>query len=304
MAEERRFCGNCGTPLVVQDGKIICPNCGTEYAIDWGQEDVARAEVETAQARNQAQLDRDRVISQTREQISQQQQYDSQKRARERASRSKENRLIRFGIVIASFVMVFYLFRACGLVISLNYGSVSNMLSSDKAEQTEAVQTVKVDEKIILDDEDFLTAAYASHVYAIKYMIAREILPEGSDTKLVFTGNYEYEESYLYCMNNGRYELFSVFALEYAPEEGGDNVTIYIPVYFGLDDVLHDGKISSDFKVRQYKGSVGQNGFRDKGEIPDAVAYSWDDINDTISFEMPDNIRSQVSETNGEEGTT
>ena len=63
------FCRNCGTPLAMIDGKYRCPNCGTEYAVDWGQEDVARAEKETEQERNQAQLDRDLTLSQTRAQI-------------------------------------------------------------------------------------------------------------------------------------------------------------------------------------------------------------------------------------------
>ena len=307
MTEERRSCGNCGTPLIVQDGKIICPNCGTEYAIDWGRDDVARAEVETAQARNQAQFDRDRVISQTREQITQQQNYDSRRRERQRESQGTVVWLIRTGVLIASLFAVFFLFRACTFLVARNYGTISEALlgedASKSSKQTAVTEPVKIDEDLLLDNEEFLMTVYESQVYAVKYLTDREIIPDGSDTKYIFTGNFEYEEGYIVYTINGRTELFDIFALEYAPEEGGDILTVYIPVYVAMTGVREDGKIICDFESHQYKGTLGKKGFHDKDIILDAYSSAWDEVTETVTFDIPENIRTEVMENYGKEGS-
>ena len=297
MAEERKFCGNCGTPLVVQDGKIMCPNCGTEYAVDWGQEDVARAQAETAQARTQAQQERDRVISRTREEITKQQTYDTQRRERQRSKQGAVNWLIRIGIILALFYMSMFMFRACGLLLSRNSGSISKTLFGEDAgtQQTSETLPVKIDEDLLHENKDFLKAIYESQVYVIDNLTSREIIPEGSDMKLVYTGNFEYVESHLVYTNNGRTELFSFFAMEYAPEDGGDSVTMYIPVYVAMTGVRYDGKIRSDLEGHQYKGSLGQNGFEDKDVILKVYSEAWDNVDEIVPFEMPESIRAEVT---------
>ena len=349
MAQERHFCGNCGTPLVVQDGKIVCPNCGTEYAVDWGHEDVARAEAETAQERTQAQLDRERVISETREQITRQQTYNSRRRERARTEQGIENWLIKTGILVGSLIMLMYMGRACSFLISKNYGSLSNALFGEEAtKETQApndITQTKIDGELLLNNEDFLRTAYESQVYVINNLTPREIIPDGTDTKLVYTGNFEYEQGYIVYTDSGRTELFEIFALEYVPESsvenagvngsdadvengsenasentgdtGGENdgsgstnvdsaapVTIYIPVYLGMNGVRVDGKIACYFEAHQYKGTLGQKGFSDKDTIIEIYTDSWENITETVPFDIPENIRSEVMAAYGKEGTT
>ena len=300
MAEGLRYCANCGTPLVIQDGKIVCPNCGTEYAIDWGREDVARAKIETEQARNQAQLERDRVISQTREQIHVQQSYNSKRRERQRSGQNIENRLIRVGIIVASIFMIIFMFRACVLVVSLNSGSISNALFGEdiSSRQSEVEKTVKIEEELLLEDEDLLKNVYAAQVYLVKNLTAREIIPEGKDTKYIFTGNFEFEEGYLIYMDTGRTELFEIFSLEYASEDGSDSVIVYVPVYTGMNGVS-DGnniKISCRFEAHQYKGSHNSQGYTDKDMIIDKYTAKWDSITEVVRFDIPADIRSAALE--------
>lgn len=301
MAEERKICGNCGTPLIIQDGKIICPNCGTEYAVDWDRDDVARAEAETEQERNQAQLEREQIISQTREGISRQQSYNSRRRESQRAHQGIENRIIRIGVIVASFFVLLNLFRACTFIVGRNYGSITEAVFGEAAttETTRAANEItnqKIDEKVLLGDEDFLKTAYASQVYVVKYLTDREIIPDGTDTKLIFTGNFEYEEGFLIYSENSRTELLSIFAAEYAPENGGENVTVYIPVLLGMDGIREDGDISCHFESRWYKGTRGQQGFRDKELILDAMRETWETMSETVPFDIPESIRSQVTE--------
>ena len=301
MAEERKICGNCGTPLIIQDGKIKCPNCGTEYAVDWDRDDVARAEAETEQERNQAQLEREQIISQTREGISRQQSYNSRRRESERAHQGFENRIIRIVVVVISLFMLLNLFRSCAFAVSKNYGSITEAVFGEAAttETTRAANEItnqKIDEKVLLSDEDFLKTAYASQVYVVKYLTDREIIPDGTDTKLIFTGNFEYEEGFLIYSENSRTELLSIFAAEYAPENGGESVTIYIPVLLGMNGIREDGDISCYFESRWYKGTRGQQGFRDKELILDAMRETWETMSETVSFDIPESIRSQVTE--------
>ena len=307
MAEEKKICGNCGTPLIIQDGKIICPNCGTEYAIDWGRDDVARAEVETAQARNQALLERDRAITQTREQIAQQQNYDNRRRERERSRQGTVAWLIRTGVIAASLFTIFYLFRACTFLVARNYGSITEAVFGEDASkgngQTAQTEPVKIDEKMLLGNGEFLKAVYESQIYAVTYLTDREIIPDGTDTKYIYTGNYEYEEGYIVYTSNGRTELFDIFALEYASEEGSESLKVYIPIYVAMTGVREDGQFECDFEAHQYKGTLGKKGFQDKGIILDAYVSAWDVVTETVAFDIPEDIRTEVMENYGKEGT-
>ncbi|MBO4474849.1 MAG: hypothetical protein J5750_08095 [Clostridiales bacterium] len=299
MAAENRFCINCGTPLVIQDGKYRCPNCGTEYAVDWGREDVARAEVETAQARNQAQLDRDLTISQKRAQIAQQQQYNAQQRKKQREMQGIENFLIKAGIAVASFILIAFSYRACTMLVAKNSGSISNAILGEDADkkngQAEETKITKIDEKALLNDETFLKEAYAAEVYAIRYLTDREIVQEGTDAKYTFTGQFECEEGYLLSISDGRSELFQIFSLEYSSEENSETLTVYVPVYLAMSGVRADGKVACDNDAKLYKGADGLHGFIDKSIILDKYLESWETVEDTVSFEIPEKIRSEVA---------
>ena len=60
------FCQNCGSALVMQDGKLVCPTCGSMFAMNWDKDDVARAQEATQQERAQAWMDRMTQTSQAR----------------------------------------------------------------------------------------------------------------------------------------------------------------------------------------------------------------------------------------------
>lgn len=301
MAEANRFCNNCGTPLVTRDGKIVCPNCGTEYAVDWGKEDVERARIETEQERARAQFDRERTISQTREQISRQQEYDSQKREIRREQLGVEKRMVWIVSLICMFFVIVIGLRACLFAATFN---VKNLESLESTEQTEGDILIQIDEQMLLENEEFLKMEYASLIYALTYNVDREIVPDGTDTKLIYTGNYEYAGGYLVYPVNGRSELLQIFAMEYAPENGGEPVTIYIPIFVAMTGTRADGTIRSSNDPLWYRGSQGQKGFRDRDLIIDAYVKTRENVDGVVPFEVPEKIRSEVQAIYAEEGRT
>ena len=286
------FCRNCGTPLAMIDGKYKCPNCGTEYAVDWGQEDVARAEQETEQERNQAQLDRDLTLSQTRAQIARQQQYNERQRQRRKGYQIFENMFVRLAVILGGFFLLYVLFFVGLRVFSKSIKS-TNLLGGTKSNTTQQTQVKSgvIDGKEILKDEDFLETAYDANLYAVKYLVKQEAKLRDPERILTYTGHARYEEAFL-VYRFSRTELVMVFALDFSSEDGNEEKTLYVPVTIIVAGVDTDGKIYSDYEPDVYYGYAGlHGGFEDMDTLMSECLSYGDDVK-SEPFTMPEKILS------------
>lgn len=296
MAAENKFCTNCGTPLVIQDGKYKCPNCGTEYAVDWGQEDVARAEKETEQERNQAQLDRDLALSQTRAQIARQEQYNQQQRQMRRAIMPFEKMLLRMGILMGGLLLIFLIIRVGSFLLLRNSGNLGILKTKDKTQTTESNQIVsgRIDKTKIQKDEDFLENAYAAEEYAVKYLVKQEAKRRDPERLLAYNKEYEYIESYL-VYRDGRTELMSVFLLTFVSEDESETLKLFVPIEILIRGVDADGNVYSDYDPSVYYGYLGlYGGFENKDDLISEY-LSYGDSVESTPFVFPEDVLDKMS---------
>ena len=244
---DNRICPNCGSQLVVQNGKYFCPTCGTEFAIDWGKDDVARAAAMTEQERMQARLQRNQAINQTQAALNQQAAANQRRRQTAKAFRPIIAMGITFGVIFLCFSIGGFLFQSCG--VFLLHKNMKNLGNNALIDVTYEGKNVKYDVSAsdIEGDKEFLEGIIGSSLYYMKYDAIysdSEYLGD-SYVHLQKTGNFEFDSCYV-IHEDGESQLWVLYAAEYRIEETGEMITAYRPISFRNLGVREDGVMNGN----------------------------------------------------------
>ena len=231
---EKRVCPNCGAELVWQDDKFMCPMCGTEFAIDWGKDDVSRAEAMTAEERKAARFERNYKLNEAKEEIKKQEKYNAYRRS----SSSRMNGLKKFGIIIGLALIGYTVFNF-GIKLLLA-GGIQKVAQIEEVTGTQKVSEVTVDN--LRQDEFLMENSIETGYYYIKYEALNSTWSKDLDSIVTRSNDGKFVEAYLFEeYEDPRICLF--YEVEFRTETG-EVTTIYEPVVltnvFGVNDgVFH-----------------------------------------------------------------
>ena len=268
------FCQNCGSQLVMQDGKMICPTCGSVFAINWDKDDVARAQEATREERAQAWIEHMQKTSEARAQ------YQQQAKANEARRQQQDllKPLKRLGIFFLGFIIVYYTFHFVMLAVGRNVrkGLLSAMPTTTAATTVDVKDIVGIDTDKVVSDEDFMINAVESGRYLIKN--EKKLFKNKAGEMAKISGEPEFVESYVLSTNTYA-EIHLIFKCTCTFEDDADPVIVYFDA--AHDDIsLNDqGKVACRYSAR-FKHEKGANmyGYEDKDKLVKDVIDSKPDI--------------------------
>ena len=286
MAMENRFCPNCGTQVVMQNGKIVCPNCGTEFAIDWGKEDVARAADATAAERAQANMQRHQAIDATRAAIAERERANQRSREMSKAFRPLINMAIAVGVTLAVLYVGGLLFKVGIRMFAKSSSSKDLFGENDTFAST--VETATPEK--ITADEEYLENAVAAGVYFLNYEIPNEVLFEQEEKTGHKTGNYDID-SFYYVHTKDEAKLCIVYAVEFQIEDSDETVTTFVPVMSDVLNMYNGTEVLSRYDTRYIFGKEKKEyGYLDHDlMVEDSIL--WGEGTKAEEMAVPDSAR-------------
>ncbi|MBO7452248.1 MAG: hypothetical protein J6U54_18120 [Clostridiales bacterium] len=232
---EKRMCPNCGSELILRDGKYTCPMCGTDFAFDWGKEDVDQAAMLTAEERKAARFERNAKLNEAKEQIN----IMEGVRKQQRVQRSASSAMKRFGIIVAVVFGCYFVFSVIFRLV------VSQGVSTLAKKDLDNVQFAEVNKETVEADEYLLENAISSGYYYVKYEIFRETWSLGLDSMVTKADDGKFIEAYYYEGDMGK-SLCLFYEVTYK-NDSGESTPIYYPIVINSLQGQPAGHIYSDY---------------------------------------------------------
>lgn len=237
------FCQNCGSALVMQDGKLVCPTCGSVFAMNWDKDDVARAQEATKQERAQAWVDRMQQTSQARAAFQQQAQINDARRKQKQAMTPLLKMGMALGIMFIMYIFSSFAFRmiACNVSRSLKSATKTSATAATKVEDIRGIDTVKV-----VEDEEFLKNAVASGRYTIR--TENKEYTAAKDKRGTLSGQPEFIDAYVLSSKDSS-EIHMIFKAEYEFADSGETMDVYMDTYLANIRLDENGKVLSNYSA-------------------------------------------------------
>ena len=239
------FCQNCGSALVMQDGKLVCPTCGSMFAMNWDKDDVARAQEATKQERAQAWVDRMQQTSQARAAFQQQAQINEARRQNAQAMAPLKKMGLMLLIVFGIYVFSSFALRAVACNVSRSLKNSTKKTATTtvaaKVEDIRGIDTTKV-----IEDEEFLKNAVASGRYTIR--TENKEYTAAKDKRGTLSGQPEFVDAYVLSSNESS-EIHLIFKAEYDFADSGETMTVYMDTYLANIRLDENGKVLSNYSA-------------------------------------------------------
>lgn len=239
------FCQNCGSALVMQDGKLVCPTCGSMFAMNWDKDDVARAQEATQQERAQAWMDRMTQTSQARAAFQQQAQINEARRQHKQAMTP----LLKIGVAMG-VIFVLYIFQAVAFrLVACNMNRTLKSAAKKTTTTTVAtgVEDIRgINTKKVVADEEFLKNAVASGRYTIR--TEKKEYTAGKDKRGTLSGQPEFVDAYILSTNDYS-QMHMIFKAEYEFADSGENMTVYMDTYLSHIELNENDKVTSNYSA-------------------------------------------------------